>query len=181
MPNASCSPATVPTSVSWGRSGSTGVDADGGGTVGAATTAGGGGRREGEKIGRPRVAARVLSGMAQSGLPRALSPACLDEAVSAPPAWGSAPIGSLRVGAIAAAMLIMTRPTGRARESLSEIISHLATGRRPSAARAADLLVRPIRQPGLGLQAARQRGMACRLPDHTGAAGGPADRARSWR
>ena len=43
----------------------------GGGTYGAATTAGGGGRRDGEKIGRSRVADSDVKGSDQSGFPGA--------------------------------------------------------------------------------------------------------------
>src|SRR5579863_8234742 len=58
----------VPTKESCGRSGSFGLGRAA--TLGAKTgaTAGAGGRRDGEKIGRSRVAENWASGMAQSGL-----------------------------------------------------------------------------------------------------------------
>lgn len=62
-------PTMVPTSVSGICSGAE----DGAGSTGATTASAGGvgagGRREGEKIGRSRVAVRALSEIPQSGLP----------------------------------------------------------------------------------------------------------------
>ena len=56
---------------SGGRSGSGAFALAGGAGAGATATAGdNGGRREGEKIGRSRVATNVRNGTAQSGLPR---------------------------------------------------------------------------------------------------------------
>src|SRR5215472_5021206 len=159
MPKASCSPLTVPTRVSRGRSGSVGFDTGGGRTGGAA-----------------------LTGMFQSGLPRGGSSAVVTLTVLAligsPRLW---PKLGPRLGPrlVPVAIPMMTSPTGSV--SLPDIISHLATGRRLQAARAADLLWRPMREWGPEPQAARQRGMASRPPDRTAAAGGPADRARSWR
>jgi hypothetical protein len=72
MPTLTVLPATTPNSVSRGRSGSggsAGGGGGGGGTYGAATTAGGGGRRDGEKIGRSRVADSDVKGSDQSGFP----------------------------------------------------------------------------------------------------------------
>ena len=67
-----CSPPTVPTSESRGRSGSRGGGGGGAGracTTGAAATGGAGGRRDAEKIGRSRVTVSELSGTAHKGLP----------------------------------------------------------------------------------------------------------------
>jgi hypothetical protein len=56
---------------SGGRSGSGGFALAGDAGAGATATAGdNGGRREGEKIGRSRVATNVSNGTAQRGLPR---------------------------------------------------------------------------------------------------------------
>jgi hypothetical protein len=63
------SPITVPSSTSGGRSASGGGVGLGGEAVGAAITGGGGGRRDGEKIGRSRVADKALNGTAHKGLP----------------------------------------------------------------------------------------------------------------
>jgi hypothetical protein len=59
------SPATVPTNVSGGRSGSVGS----GGIAMAGRTGRSGGRREGEKIGRSRVIDNLERGTAQTALP----------------------------------------------------------------------------------------------------------------
>src|SRR6516225_3641240 len=60
----------VPTRVSNGWLGSVGVGSCGGSTgTEAATSVGAGGRREGEKMGRSRVADNELSGIPQRGFP----------------------------------------------------------------------------------------------------------------
>src|SRR5262245_51295506 len=131
MPKLSRPPATVPTSLSSGRSGSATLGGGGGGTYGAAATAGGGGRRDWEKIGRSRVTERFFSGIAHSGLPLRIFAAALRGGVPGTSLGaagavagavvslvmlqvGLVSIGSVRtVGAAAntAAVQVMTKPT----------------------------------------------------------------------
>src|SRR5690349_8744617 len=68
-PMLSDAPMTVPKSVSLRRSGSLGGSGFGVGGGGAATKGGDGGRRDGENIGRARVAASASGAIAHKGLP----------------------------------------------------------------------------------------------------------------
>src|SRR5262249_60164369 len=96
-------------------------------------TGAGGGRREDEKIGRSRVAVRVLTGMLQSGLPRGWSSAAL-ALIGSPRLWprlGPTPIP--------VAIPRMTSPAGSVR--LPVIIFNLATGHGQYASPATDTLL----------------------------------------
>ncbi len=98
----------VPISAKGGNScGAAATGAASGGGAAPAAMTGAGGRRDAENSGRSRVAARALSGVAQSGFPLGAAGSRLDAAPARVRSVASETTPSLGTGALAVSTLVV--------------------------------------------------------------------------